>query len=197
MLFISKQGHVDAECIKLKIFPMIERGPMVKVNGIVVHQTDATTAASSFNSYAENGANGAHFLIDKNGTIYQTASVYKRTNHVGLLKSRCLMKRKCSPSEFKRVSDMKGKYAKLSRWEHGKSFPDRYSGNVDSIGIEIVGRMDRKTEIYEAVNERQNESLKWLVKELCVTLGISFAEIYRHPEVSYKMETEARTAKWD
>lgn len=39
MLFISKQGHVDAERVIVKIFPSIERGPMEKINGIVVHQT--------------------------------------------------------------------------------------------------------------------------------------------------------------
>lgn len=197
MLFISKQGHVDAERVEVKIFSTIERSAMAKVNGIVVHQTDGTTADSTFNSYAGSGANGAHFLIDKTGVIYQTASVYKRTNHVGLLKSRCLMERKCRPSEFKRMSDMAGKYAKLSRVEYGKVFPGRYPGNADSIGIEIVGRMDRETKIYETVNEWQNNSLRWLVKELCETLGISFSEIYKHPEVSYKMGTEARTAQWD
>ncbi|KVC46883.1 hypothetical protein WI72_31835 [Burkholderia ubonensis] len=36
-----------------------------------------------------------------------------------------------------------------------------------------------------------------LVKELCETLRVSFSEIYRHPEVSYKRETEASTANWD
>ncbi|PCE30004.1 N-acetylmuramoyl-L-alanine amidase [Burkholderia ubonensis subsp. mesacidophila] len=196
-MFISKQGHVDAERIKVKIFSTIERGQMSKVNGIVVHQTDGTTASSSFNSYAESGANGAHFLIDKNGAIYQTASVYKRTNHVGLLKSRCLVEKKCSPSEFKRMSHMAGKYKKLSGVEYRRGFPDRYPGNADSIGIEIVGRMDRETEIYEVVNDKQNESLRWLVKELCETLGVSVAEIYKHPEVSYKKETEASTEKWE
>ncbi|MEK6353293.1 MAG: peptidoglycan recognition family protein [Burkholderia cenocepacia] len=170
---------------------------MAKVNGIVVHQTDGTTANSTFNSYVKSGANGAHFLIDKSGAIYQTASVYKRTNHVGLLKSRCLMDRRCSPSEFKRMSDMAGKYAELSRVEYGKTFPDRYPGNADSIGIEIVGRMDRETKVYEIVNAEQNDSLRWLVKELCETLGVSFSEVYKHPEVSHKMETEAGTAKWD
>lgn len=92
---------------------------------------------------------------------------------------------------------MAGKYAELSRVEYGKTFPDRYPGNADSIGIEIVGRMDRETKVYEIVNAEQNDSLRWLVKELCETLGVSFSEVYKHPEVSHKMETEAGTAKWD
>jgi N-acetyl-anhydromuramyl-L-alanine amidase AmpD len=197
MLFISKQGYVDAERVEIKIFPAIERGPMDKVNGIVVHQTDGSTANSSFNSYMKLGANGAHFLIDKDGTIYQTASIRKRTNHVGLLRSRCLLTHKCTSSEFNIASSMKGQHKKLSRHEHGKKFPNRYPGNADSIGIEIVGRMNRKTEIYETVNDKQNKSLKWLMHELLDTLNFPANEIYRHSEISYKMETEAQTAKWN
>lgn len=39
MLYITPEGHVDAERIKVKIFPFVERGPMKVVHGIVVHQT--------------------------------------------------------------------------------------------------------------------------------------------------------------
>jgi N-acetyl-anhydromuramyl-L-alanine amidase AmpD len=71
--------------------PEIERGRRTSaITGIVVHQTDADTSASSLNSYKRPKANGAHFLIDTDGTIYQTAAIYQRTNHVGPLKARCL-----------------------------------------------------------------------------------------------------------
>ncbi len=53
MLFIDKNGLVDAERIKIKRFPGIERRAMANVNGIVVHQTDASTAQSTFNSYGD------------------------------------------------------------------------------------------------------------------------------------------------
>ncbi|MFK8259075.1 hypothetical protein ACFL9S_14980 [Erwinia sp. AnSW2-5] len=49
MLFIDKNGITDAEHIIVKIFSAIERGEMNKVNGIVVHQTSASTASSTFN----------------------------------------------------------------------------------------------------------------------------------------------------
>lgn len=50
--------------------------------------------------------------------------------------------------------------------------------------------------IYETVNDAQNSALKWLVYELSDTLKISMSEVFRHPEVSYKVKTEAGTAKW-
>jgi N-acetyl-anhydromuramyl-L-alanine amidase AmpD len=200
MLFISKQGYVDADRINIKIFHTIERRPMDKVNGIVVHQTGGSTAQSTFNSYQSVGANGAHFLIDKDGTIYQTASLRKTTDHVGKLKSKCLVKKTCSPIEFKKVFSMRNKYMELSRFESRKKFPDRYPDNSDSIGVELVGGIASGAGgnlIYEQVTDQQNDSLRWLVSELTDTLGVSMREIYRHPDLSYKVETEAKTAKWE
>jgi N-acetyl-anhydromuramyl-L-alanine amidase AmpD len=57
---------------------------MTHVQGIIVHQTGSPTARSTLNGYGVARANGAHFLIDKDGTIYQTASVLKQTAHVGM-----------------------------------------------------------------------------------------------------------------
>lgn len=205
MLFISKHGHVDAERVKVKIFSKIERGPLKTVNGIVVHQTDGSTAESTFSNYMKEGVNGAHFLIEKDGTIYQTASLFRRTNHVGLLKSRCLETHTCSPVELKKVSAMRHKYTELSRHEHRKKWPERYPSNYDSIGIELVGMAYKKAEAksedddakeYEKVTEKQNASLRWLVKELIATFDVSVHEVYRHPTLSYKNETEAGTAQW-
>jgi len=84
--------------------------------------------------------------------------------------------------------------------EKEKSFPDRFPINIDSIGIEIVGKAykedGKREDVYEKVNDKQNESLVWLVKELSDTLNIPMTEIYRHPEVGRKNMTEASTAKW-
>ncbi|MBO9649113.1 MAG: N-acetylmuramoyl-L-alanine amidase [Variovorax sp.] len=197
-LYISKDGHVDAERVKVKIFPNIERGEMKVVNGIVLHQTDAPTAQSTFNSYTGKKPDGAHFLIDKDGTIYQTASLNRRTDHAGKLKSRCLATHTCTDAEFKTVQQMRNRYTDLSQREYAKSFPSRYPANTDSIGIEIVGDAvgPKGQEVFESVNDAQNASLKWLVRELADTLNVSMREVYRHPEVSYKNLTEASTAKW-
>ncbi|UDQ81785.1 hypothetical protein LJN55_08130 [Erwinia rhapontici] len=50
MLYIDNGGYTDAERIILKIIKNIERGQMDAINGIVVHQTDSTTANSTFNT---------------------------------------------------------------------------------------------------------------------------------------------------
>lgn len=135
MLFISKQGHVEAERVKVKIFPAIERGPMNVVYGIVVHQTHAATASSTFHSYGKKGANGAHFLIDKDGTIYQTASLYKVANHVGRIKSRCVLTKQCPPTELKKLSRLGS--IPTHRHEIKKAWPERFPSNFDSIGIDL------------------------------------------------------------
>lgn len=199
MLFVDKNGLVDATRITVKRFRTIERGDMDKVNGIVVHQTGGSTAESAFNSYQSAGANGAHFLIDKEGKIYQTASLFKVTNHVGNIRSRCYMEKKCTPSEISTIRPFLNKYKKLSHLEQKKSYPERYPANFDSLGIEIVGKPvsgEGENAIYETVNDAQNSALKWLIYELSDTLKISMSEVFRHPEVSYKVKTEAGTAKW-
>ncbi|WP_455817411.1 peptidoglycan recognition protein family protein [Pseudomonas cerasi] len=207
MLYVNENGHIYADRIKIKIFNNIERQKMDAINGIVVHQTDSPTASSTFNSYQTNGANGAHFLIDKDGTIYQTASLFKVTWHVGRLQSRCFITKKCEPADLKKVADLERSWrdsAKVHEIEKVKKFPERFPNNSDSIGIEIVGESTdvvneitkKKESIYEPVNDRQNESLKWLINELTGTLNVPMTEIYRHPAVGRKNKTEASTAKW-
>ena len=204
MLFISKQGHVNAERVIVKIYSSIERGPMEHVNGIVVHQTGGATVSSTFNSYSNTAhvPNGAHFLIDKDGTIYQTASLHRMTNHIGKLQSRCITTLNCSTADLRaaRRAYQAGPTA-FHRHESRKAFPDRYPSNSDAIGIELVGMYypDEKTAepIYESVTTEQNASLKWLVRELSETLNVEMREVYRHPEVGRKNATEASTARWE
>lgn len=165
-----------------------------------MHQTDGPTAQSALNSYAEPQAKGTHFLIDKDGTIYQTASMFKQTVHVGPLKARCLAEMRCTPAELKALK----KYN--PRGEHNrekkKPVPDRYPANHDSIGIELVGQSfplnetDSDKRTYEALTEEQSDSLQWLLLELRMTLGVPLTEIFRHPTVSRKNKTEAATATW-
>jgi len=202
MLTIDNKGHIVSSKVTVRISLHIERGDMAKVNGvyvingIVVHQTDASTAQSTFNSYMIANANGAHFLIDKDGTIYQTASIYKRTNHVGKIRARCVLEKRCLPTRNKPSVE--------HNLEKKKDYPDRFPTNADSIGIELVGRSfadskdpkNSEKNVYETVTNEQNESLKWLITELSLTLGISLTEVFRHPVISYKNKTEASTAVW-
>lgn len=169
-MYIDEDGYVFDDRIERKIFKSIERDPLDKINGIVVHQTDSPTAQSTFNSYSNKSANGAHFLIDKDGKIYQTASIFKVTWHVGTMQSRCYLQKTCQPTEVRLLSLHKKAFWKkviakeISDIEKAKDFPERFPANSDSIGIEIVGlavKTEGKTDlVYEAVNDSQNESLK-------------------------------------
>ena len=200
MLHITSSGQVIHAQINLNISPNLEGGPMLAIHGIVVHQTGSLTATATLNGYKQPKPNGAHFLIDKDGTIYQTASVYKKTRHVGYLKSRCVAKHTCSPTE---LQDLKGKKVgkQIGTVETKKKWPVRYPSNEDSIGIEIVSLALPKTvpenkQIFESVTKEQQASLKWLVQELTLTLKVQMTEVFRHPEVSWKNVTEASTATW-
>jgi N-acetyl-anhydromuramyl-L-alanine amidase AmpD len=182
-----QDGKVLNPRIVQKIFPSIEKGAMPIAHGIIVHQTNSATAAATFNSYLD-GGNGAHFLIEKDGTIYQTARVDRKTWHVGKLNERCALELTCKPAKWNphatHLAELK------------KPWPQRFPSNDDSMGIELVGEQNKTTKIYVVVTEQQNKSLEWLIQELQSTLYVSATEVFRHPTVSQKNATEASTAVW-
>ena len=201
MLSVNNEGHIFDHRIKRAISPLIERGTLTKVRGLIVHQTGGTTAKSSLSSYRKPKANGAHFLIDRDGKIYQTASLFKQTWHVGSLRARCIAEYRCTKVELRSLArfDPKAEH----RAEMAKSAPDRYPANEDSIGIEIVGAVvtqkgasPAESGVYEPVNQKQNASLKWLVHALAIRFSVPMTEVFRHPVVSRKNPTEAKTALW-
>ena len=198
MLVIDPQGRVQSPRIKLAISPAIERGDMKVIHGIIVHQTDSATAQSTLNGYKAPKPNGAHFLIDKDGTIYQTASVFKKTYHVGFIKSRCMAQHSCTPTE---LAALKGKSvgAGIGKVEMKKDSPKRYPFNNDAIGIENVSLAKAGANnqlVFEPLTQEQQDSLSWLINELTQTLKVPMTEIFRHSEVSWKLESEGATAKW-
>ena len=201
MLVVDATGVVVNARVKRALSPSIERGAMKSIHGIIVHQTGGPTAQSTLDSYKRSSANGAHFLIDSDGTVYQTASLYKQTWHVGKLKARCVLEKRCTPVEVKEL--LRFNPTKENKRELAKNVPDRFPSNQDSIGIELVGEAlprgnsvpDQKR-TYEPVTSTQNTSLQWLITELVFTLKVPMTEIFRHPDVSRKNPSEASTAKW-
>ena len=197
MLHISKQGVVLDKRVTNSIVPSLGHGPMNSVEGIIVHQTGGSTASSAIQSFKAK-KEGTHFIIEKDGTIYQTASVHERTEHVGKIRSRCMVEGTCSARERKLNSRFNPQATHMR--EMRKQVPERFPSNKDSIGIELVGEAfptgPRKKMVYEQVTEEQNKSLKWLIDELCMSLSVDYTEIYRHPVISYKTDTEAGTAQW-
>ena len=134
--------------VEVKTYPSIEHGALLSVTSIVLHRTDSSTAASVLNAYKSGQKTGAHFLIEKDGKIYQTASLEKICWHVGILQPRCVNESTCDPTELKNINALlhqKGlsfsKRAKnVSSHENTKAYPLRYPANSDSVGIEVVGR---------------------------------------------------------
>jgi len=210
---IDEHGMISHARVRHARSPQIERGKRAgAITGIVVHQTDADTSASSLNSYKRPKANGAHFLIDKDGTIYQTAAIYQRTNHVGPLQARCLVIPRCTLSDFpEKVGAMA-----MHRIEMLKAPADRYPSNMEAIGIEMVGRA-RLPEGFQPTTKQkkmplerlrgdvgvfpdptaaQNQALSWLVHVLQNSMKLATSEVFRHPEVSRKNSTEAQGANW-
>ncbi len=129
---IDKDGMLIDKKVTLRRFPNIEHGSLPGIHAIVVHQTDAPKAQNSFNSYKA-GGNGAHFLIDKSGQIYQTASIHKRCYHVGrLIKSKCLTinKKSCNSSSMAKILAMSWtrQIKALDANERAKSYPGPVSG---------------------------------------------------------------------
>ena len=193
MLHVDKNGLVVDREITHHIVPTLARGRLGVVHGIVVHQTGGSTAEAAFAGYASRPY-GTHFLIDKSGKIFQTASLLYYTAHIGPIKARCLVEHRCSPVEMKALAHF-SPHGENQR-EMAKPFPSRYPSNRDSVGIELVGENNRVTGEFVPVTEAQNRSLHWLVQGLASTLHVSLQEIYRHPQLSRKTPSEASTARW-
>ncbi|MFK7945901.1 MAG: N-acetylmuramoyl-L-alanine amidase [Paracoccaceae bacterium] len=196
---LNADGMLVHECITRKRFTTLEHGDLTAVNGVVVHQTDSSTAESTLRGY-KTASNGAHFLIARDGTIYQTASTKKRCYHVGRrIKSKCLELdgKDCADEAAVKLLSLKWaqQLKQIDAHERKKEYPFRYPVNSDSIGIEIVGRdVDEKT--YEEVSTAQNQALQWLAGELNCHFGTDKDDYFRHPQVSYKNPGEAASAKW-
>jgi len=199
MASIDQDGMLTDPRVQWQRFTHIEHGALDTVHGIVVHQTDSASAQATFNSY-NGGDNGAHFLIGKNGRIYQTASLKTRCYHVGrLIKSRCLQLKgsQCKDSGLAKAMALgwAARIKEIDRIERQKDYPARFVVNSDAIGIELVGKAVDDTR-YEALNTQQLESLQWLLEVLYAHFQLDGDDVFRHPEVSYKHPGEAASATW-
>jgi N-acetyl-anhydromuramyl-L-alanine amidase AmpD len=210
---ISEQGWFVDAGITPAWRPMIEHGTLKTVKGIIVHQTDSTSADATLNSYRNAGANGAHFLIDKDGKTYQVASVKKKTWHVGKLRAKCLESHSCSAAEVR--ADRNFKPGQVNKIEMQKSVPLRFPSNEDAIGIELVGKcvldpkyikpgmserqisdLTAKYGVFETVTPAQNRALAALLKKIQDNLHVPSDQVFPHSQVSRKNETEGITAQW-
>jgi len=209
VLFFGWDGMVGLNPkILPKRMPYIERGLMFAIHGIISHQTNTATGQQVFGSYSNKNAggpgkppNGAHFLIDEDASIYQTASILFCTNHVGPILPRCLSKYRaagngCSAQDLAAYKTMNK--TQQSYWEKAKPLGQHFPSNDDSIGIEVVGlphpyMPNPKEWEYESPSQPQLKALDWLVTQLLDTFrayGHNFIEIFAHSEIAAKSRRE-------
>ena len=77
-------GFLTHSRIKKHHTPKLERKDFSqKMKYIVLHRTVNGSAKSTFSSFNTSPYYGTHFVVGKDGTIYQTANLNKRTVHAG------------------------------------------------------------------------------------------------------------------
>ena len=191
---IGNLGHTA----DLKTDDFDERG-LIKFKAIVLHRTNEEMALSTLNTYTNKNVAGAHFLIDKDGTIYQTEILKKYTWHVGDIRPKQYDAGISKPNEKSIIdtiwnnksSSYKVKKIKVSDYEKTKSYPNRYPINSDSIGIEVVGKY--KSNQWEVATQAQKDSIKNLVEILKEEYNLNNDDVYEHDDISpQKVRGEAK-----
>ena len=146
---IDSEGYLTDPGITRTPIPAISHAPMPQVNGIVLHRTESSTAASTLSTWRTRDAGtGAHFLIDRDGTTHQTVSVDRQAWHVGAIRSRGEVEGTITPDDQRALDAARNGQAEwrgtavraVSRVESSRPYPERYPTNADSVGIEVVGR---------------------------------------------------------
>lgn len=186
---------LPALSVHRRIFHNLEHGSLNKVRAVVLHQTDSASAEASLQAF-ERQPMGGHFLIDRDGSIYQTARLNKKVWHVGKLRSRCKNEGSCSKTEQEQLQAIGSrrvsfgrKATLISRQELKKKYPDRYPSNDDSLAIEVVGLFDKK-QGYGPATPKQQASLDLLLDALMMKYGLSRKDIYPHGKIAYKQPSE-------
>ncbi len=221
---VVDHGWIRNARVLVRPQPGIDVGPLMSIHAIILHQTDSAKASATLNEYASHAprkdgttppkGNGAHFLIDRDGTIYQCVALDRKCQHIGPIKARCMEEHNCLPKEQSLYEGiLRNKQLSFSKQvmetalhDLKKDYPARYPSNSDAIGIEMVGeKLGDHHELHgmyqdengpwQTSTPEQQASLQWLIRELLDTLHLQRTDIYRHPQVSRKSVNEAVDAK--
>lgn len=193
--YVGENGYVqNAEFVHQPI-AALEKRDMAEPKAIILHRTDGASVESAL-AAATSGI-GTHFYIDKDGTVYQAASLLKHTSQVGRIRSRCYEEGACTEDEAATIRGFGWAPRRLHDHEKVKSYPVRYPMNEDSIGIETVSRCvkncgpnDKGTPEWEAPTVRQSESIANLIAILQQEYSLGDADVYEHDFISYKTAGE-------
>lgn len=189
-VYVDEQGYVQNAGLVFKPIPALEHGALQGPHALVLHRTVSSTARSSLNAFAR--GIGTHFLIDKDGTIYQTASLLQKTYHVGPIRSRCFEEGTCDAAEQSAVESLERRqaYREVHNREKVKPYPDRFPMNEDSVGIEVVAMYTEATRQWDPPTPEQSESITLLARILKTQYSLTDADIYEHDRISRKTAGE-------
>lgn len=191
-VYVDAKGYVQNAGFVHQPIMALEKGVITGPKAIVLHRTDSTTATGSIQAF-QSGV-GTHFIVDKDGTVTQTASLLKQTAHVGKIKSKCYESGTCPADETKKIKGWGFAPSKVYDHEKVKDYPARYPMNKDSIGIETVAKYTEATKTtaaaWEAPTAEQSTSISRIVGILKKNYGISEKDIYEHDKISYKTPGE-------
>ncbi|KGM57793.1 hypothetical protein N799_01115 [Lysobacter arseniciresistens ZS79] len=188
--YVDERGYIQNAGFILRPIPALEKGKLTGPRAIVLHRTAGDSLASALNAA---GPSGTHFYVDKDGSVYQVASLHRKTYHVGLIKSKCMAEDTCPRTEQKTISSWGWAPRRIHDHEKAKPYPDRYPMNEDSVGIEVVSRClrecgpgDSDSAVWEDPTAEQRDSISLLVRLLQRIYGLSDDDVYEHDKVSYK-----------
>jgi len=131
--------------------------------------------------------------VDKDGLVYQTASLQQRTHHVGKIKSRCQIEGTCTREESEQLRGWGWAPTRIHNHEKVKPYPTRFPMNEDSVGIEVVAmcltncapdESDQAT--WEPPTPEQATSIRTIVEILKSTYALGDEDVFEHDRISYK-----------
>ncbi|WP_218057390.1 peptidoglycan recognition protein family protein, partial [Gilliamella sp. Fer1-1] len=189
--YINNEGFICSDSITQYQVKKLERGNIIGPNAIVLHRTFSKGSAinvieNTWKSPWNKDNIGAHFVIDKDGTIYQVVSLKKYANHVGKIRPRCALTGNCD-STYKSKTLREQYLSELK-----KDYPERYPYNQDSIGIEVVAWWDDKTKLWDDATPQQLESIRNLVIFLQKEFNLNDKDLYQHQCIAYKTSGEGK-----
>lgn len=193
--YVGENGYVQNAGFVHRPIAALEKRDMAGPVAIVLHRTDGASVASALGA-ARSGI-GTHFYVDKDGTVYQAASLLKHTLHVGRIRSRCYEGGTCLASEMRTIRDFGWAPKRVHDHEKAKPYPARYPMNEDSVGIETVSRCvrscqpgDQGTPEWEPPTAEQSRSIANIIAILKRAYGLLDADVYEHDRISYKTPGE-------
>lgn len=213
VIYVDSEGYLQNAKITRNTISELNKGRIEFINAVVLHRTALSgTAKIAFNGFKT--GTGSQFIIDNDGTIYQTESLSTYTWHVGYIKPRCEDENSCTPTDVKELNDMhkiyisKKKsahtkearkkvsdeyYESIHKYEIKKDYPIRYPYNGDAIGIEVVCLYIDKGKhagSWTPITEAQKKSINRLVDILMNIYELSEKDIYGHDKISRKTPGE-------